>query len=198
MDHHRAIDAVKGAAANHVFLPRMALFGWGPQHDDAPRGHRHHPLQRRSEREERTHARGRNDVVAARMTDARQGVVLGEDSDGGVLTFVEIETLPGRFKGGLHAVGTTRDSEAAFFDNVREQGGAAVFLEGGLRMCVKIRHDVVEGVREVLHALFDEIPRCSGCGGGDGGLNDALDIALELAMHRVEVRRRRHSGMFFR
>ena len=76
MDHHRHVGVEEGARVEEPFLPAATrLLGGCPQDRDAPV----ELVGQRREREAGTHARGTDDVVSARVPDARQRVVLTAD-----------------------------------------------------------------------------------------------------------------------
>ena len=141
MDHHRGIDPFEAAAADHVFLAGMPLLRWGPLEEDAT-GHRRGGVQHGSSRQESSNARCGDDVMPARVPNLRQGIVFRQDGHSGMPFRVEICTLPGSFKRGLHAVDPAARGEAMLFNDVREHRHGTMFFERRFRVSVQVRDDV--------------------------------------------------------
>ena len=74
--HHRRVDAVEGAALEHQDLAAAALLGRRAEHLHG----QPEVVGERGEREAGAGGRGGDDVVAARVADPGQGVVLGADA----------------------------------------------------------------------------------------------------------------------
>ena len=76
--HHRRVDAVEGALLDHEDLAAAALLGRGAQDHDPPA----ELVGEGRGGEPGAEPGGGDDVVAAGVADAREGVVLAEDGDG--------------------------------------------------------------------------------------------------------------------
>jgi hypothetical protein len=114
------MDPVEQARVEHQDLAATTLLGRGAHHL-----HREIELVgERREREPGTHGGSRDHVVAARVPDARQGVVLGADRDG------ERAGPHGRDECRVEAGDTVIDREAARSQRLRDTCRGAVLLEG--------------------------------------------------------------------
>src|SRR6185295_18664030 len=95
VDHHRAVHVLEHARLDELDLPAAALLGGGADHLDAAL---RELGPHRGEGRARAGAGGGDDVVAARVPDAGQRVVLAQDRDGGA-----VAGLDGAAEGGVHA-----------------------------------------------------------------------------------------------
>lgn len=156
VDHHRGVHPVERALAGQVLLAGVALLGRRPeQHDAAGEGVRT-PAVQRVQREKRPDAARRDDVVAAAVPDAGQGVVLGADRH-------RAAGVPGDELGAqrrLQPVDADRRLDAVPGQQGRQRGGRAVLLERGLRVLVEVERQVaqlagegVRGIRQLVGEL---------------------------------------------
>ena len=77
VDHHRRVDAVERAALEQLDLPAAALLRRRAQDRHGEAG----VVRHRQQRHARAGRHGGDDVVAARLADLRQRVVLAADGD---------------------------------------------------------------------------------------------------------------------
>ena len=120
MHHHGRVDVGERALAQHQLLAAASLLRGGSDH-----GHPSLCLTgHRGQSQARTQSRGGDDVVAAGMADARQGVVLAHDSHQRTVT----SAGPG-LEGGVHAVGPALHGQAVPVQHFGEQVVGVVLLE---------------------------------------------------------------------
>ena len=91
----------------------------------------------------------RDQVVAAGVAEAAEGVVLGEEGDARPLF------AGGGAKGGREVAEGLFDGEAVVAEVVAEPGGGVLFLEAGLRVVVDAVAEVDEGVSLRLDLVDD-------------------------------------------
>src|SRR5262245_18461340 len=77
MEHHRRVDAVERARLEQLDLPAAAFLGRRPEQKDLTV----ELIRDRREPEERAYGAARDQIVAARVPDLRQRIVLREDGD---------------------------------------------------------------------------------------------------------------------
>src|SRR5262249_9689731 len=94
----------------------------------------------------------RDHVVAARVPDARQRIVLAQDRDGGPTA--RSDRCP---ESGRHAGDTRLDLEALPVQELAEPGAGLDFLVGELRMIVDPTRERLALVSELLHRLCDRV-----------------------------------------
>src|SRR5687768_8552536 len=139
MDHHRRVHAVEGAALEHEDLAAAALLGRRAEHlhRDAE------VVGQRSQRHSRAHARGGDDVVAARVPDAGQRVVFGADADH------KRAAACRRHKGGGQVAHARLDVEPPVRQQLGTPCGGTLLLEAELGVGV-------DPVAEIDQLPFDE------------------------------------------
>jgi hypothetical protein len=149
VDHHREREVVEAPGVQQRDLPAAALFGRGADDADADAevgGDAGEGLGG-------AHGGGGDDVVAAGVAEAGQGVVLGDEADGGDAGAGAGAVL-GDERGG-QAVDPALDREAAGGELVRQQRRRGVFPPGGLGVLVQSAADGQQGVEPLVDRLGD-------------------------------------------
>ena len=141
VDHHRDVDVVERAVAQHEDLPAAALFGRGAQDPQATA----ELLCERRGGQAGTEPGGGDDVVATGVADARQGVVLADHRDGGALG------ADARAERRVEPVRVARRRDAVGLEHVAEQVVRVVLGEAQLRVV----EDAVGHVEQELGAAVD-------------------------------------------
>ncbi len=151
VQHHRGGDVVErtGVEQQHLSATRL-LGGRAEQYDgEAELVGDLRQRQRRADR------RCRNDVVPARVSDARERVVLRADPDD------QRPASVARPERGIQSAGSGGDLEAAFRDQRLRLCAAAVFVEGEFRIGVNRVRQLDQVATPAHNRLLD--------GGGRGG-----------------------------
>jgi len=149
VDHHGGVDVPEEARLDQAPLAAAALLGGRADHQDAPGGQ---AVARGQERGARAGARRRDDVVAARVTDPRQRVVLAQDRQGGPGAGLEA-----RPEGGGHATHGRLHVEALRAEEPAEAVGGVGLLEGQLGMRVDVERQRGELVAQPVHRVRDAL-----------------------------------------
>ena len=123
--HHRRVDVLERAGANELDLPAATLHG-GPAGED-----HHAPPERSGRPDERTYRRGRDEVVAARMSDVRERVVLREHRHAWPLPFP-----CNRSKRGRHPCEASLHFESGMLEVGGQRARGLVLLEAQLGLGV--------------------------------------------------------------
>jgi len=149
VNHHGCGGTLEGARPYQIDLAGALLFGGGAQHGDPDsqfirHGGQGHPGSGGS---------GGDDVVAAGVADAGQGVVFGADDHLGAA-----RSGPCR-KGGVEAVGRVFDLESVFLQEPGHPGRGRMLLEGGFGVLVQPMADLhefgLDGGKGLLGSLLD-------------------------------------------
>jgi len=130
-----------------LLLSAPALLGGRADHLDAPL---REPVAERREPGARAHARRRDHVVAARVADLRERVVLAEDRDRGARA-----GLDRRAERRLDAGEAALDREALLAEELGEPGGGLHLLVAELGVVVDPAGQRLELVAETVHRLAD-------------------------------------------
>ena len=124
MHHHRRRNVVENPGPQHQLFAATGLFGG--------RAQQRHPqpqfVRYLCQRQRGAHRRRRNDVVAARVPDLGQRVVLGAHADD------ERSAAEVGAERGVQATGARGDLETAFGDERLRLGATAVLSECQLRL----------------------------------------------------------------
>ena len=132
VDHHRGVDVAEDAGVQELDLARAAFLRGRPHHRDPAREGEARPGEARRDDGERragAGARRRDDVVAARVADAGERVVLGHHRDR--------RAVPGSghlgAKRGRQAAHAALDAASLALEELGQPGGRLLLLEGQLR-----------------------------------------------------------------
>jgi hypothetical protein len=170
--HHRCVDVLEDPGPDELHLAAAALLGRRPDHLDAALRQR---IAHGGERGAGTGAGSGNGVVAARVSDGGQRVVLAHDRDRG----------PGaRFDGGaegrLDASDAALDLESLVAEEFGEPADRLDFLVRELRVVVDRAGQAFEVVAEAVDGLVDDVFHAA-----HGNLRNLADVE----------RRRVYSGL---
>ncbi len=158
VDHHRGVHAVERAPVQQQRLPGAALLGRCADHPDGES----EPVGVGGEAERGAEAGGGDEVVAAGVAEAGQGVVLADDRDG------DRSAAGARAERGGQAGGAGGDRKAVLAQQLGAPLGSPVFLERDLRVGVDAAAErqqlVPVGEDALAHGL---LRRGVGRSGGD-------------------------------
>ena len=153
MHHHRQVDVVEGAAADHELLAAAALFGGRAQDGDpSPEG-----LGDLRHGDARAEPRGADDVVPARMADAGERVIFAEHCHRRAVFGADAGVERGR-----DVVGATRHVDAVVFQHAGQGFVGVVLLEVELGVGVNRVREIEQRRREALDLGTNDVFRvCS-------------------------------------
>src|SRR5262249_19133396 len=159
VDHHRGVHVLEDAAPDELDLAAAALLGGRADDLDATL---RQPVPDGGERRARAGAGGGDDVVAARVTDAGQSVVLAENRDR--RSFTQVERAAER---GVHAGQSALDLESLLVEELDEPRGSLDFLEAELRVVMDLTREFLEiggkavdsGSDEIFHGAHGRVSR---------------------------------------
>ena len=154
----RRVDPGEEAVVDHDLLAAPPLLRRRTEEDDLAR----ELVRDRRERDGRSHARRGHRVVPAAVSEARQGVVLGEDADARPVT-AAAAGMDGPDRG-REAARRMLDLEPVVAQDLGDPRRGLVLLEGRLRVGV----DPMRQLEDLATGRFD--------GGGDAGLEVELGL----------------------
>ena len=146
MDHHGCCGVIESSGFYQVHFAAVALFGGGAQDGEAE-------TERVGQGEKRQAGahRGRgDDVVAARMADARQSVVFCADDQ-----LRAGRARPGS-ESGRHSIGGVLNRESVLFQGGRYTSGGPVFLIGYFRVFVEPSVEFCQSRQVARYSLSGE------------------------------------------
>ena len=136
VDEHCRVELVEGAATGHYRLAAVDLLRRRADGRDAPARLR----QNATHRDRGAGRAGGDEVVAAGVAEAAEGIVLGEEGDARSLF------AAGGAKGGREVAEGAFDAEVVLLQVVAEPAAGLLFLEAGLGVVVDAVAEVDESV----------------------------------------------------
>ena len=149
VDHHGRVDVVEGAPADHELLASAALLGRRAENGDTPPERFSHSGRRESGAEPRSG----DHVVAARVTDPRQCVVLAAHRNG------RARGSDSGVEGSRHVVRPAVDGQPLSFDGVGEDLVGMMLLEPEFRVCMQRVRDLQQLRSQALDLGSDRLLR---------------------------------------